>query len=1357
MSVLPKVPKSRKTYYFLLLLLFIMVVPGRLSAQSNVVNGQGVMTSPGGTEFLIYTPPGYNASIPAPLLINLHGQGQINPNPQWPGCFSIECLRTQGTDATPAYLIHQGQWPAPRPFIVVSPQLKRDYSIPNIGDQDWIASYIDEVVEYVKTIRTINLDKIYIMGLSLGGQGCMIYSAAYPNKVAAMVPMCGRTYDDDPESDDVLDQACSLVNMPMWLFHGTEDILLNYKNATRMDSAINACPNPGSIRPHVTLLDATEHNGMWNPLYNLAAGYPIYDWLLQFTKNSTANIPPYVNVGVDKKFLVADGTVYLFSEYFDADGSIVSVSWSQPQGNALTLEQTNTHILKVSNLQAGTFQFRLTVTDNLGAVSSDDVTVELLSMPGTHNRVTGFTLTNAAAGNTVIGPLVNDQIINKNTLGTNDFNVRATMASGGGVLKFRVNSNQYTRQIDGWNSNLYVYPHDYAPFGWKILPGDHVVCATPNTDSFGNGADGISKCVKFSVVTQTMQNYYPKPGQELSLLSSWGNETNGNGTSPLSFSDNFQIFNINKGVSQNGALTISGNESALWVRSGGEMTVSSNFTGMINIEGNGVAHVNTSQLVSFGSISPTSTIRFGANVTSIPARAYGNVEIIGSGTKTLGSGATIIAGNLVIGNDVILNGAANGTSNIQLTGNLTLQEDAEFNPAVKFSIVLSGGQPHSINLSGTKAMLNQLSILGNSVVSVSQGTISATLELGSTTGGGLSIQNGSELGLGKNHLAIIGNGTLNNQNQTGRVAFNRSKLSITSQAATHSNLYTKTTMDTVSVVITNLTGGGSLFLRDSLFVLDSVKSYNGTIHANGLLTLVSSASKTASISRVEGTGNILGAVRFHRFVRPGRLYRYLSFPVQNVKVSDLQKYVPVTGNFSGSSTGAGLTTNPSLFHYVEPLGWLPYPTVSNGEEFLIGKGYSVFIRKADDPTLIKLTGEVHVGDFAFQLNQGSALSNEGWSLLGNPYAAPIQWGSTGWSSNGINATAYIRDNEYGNGRFLYWDGEDGDVEFAGLIAQGQSFWVKAYDPNITPSLTVQENAKSGTQATLFRTKQEPSSTLTISLNHDGLTDRTFLKFNDRAGLKFDARIDGVKQRNSYYNLATLTADSVMVAIKNMPDTCSASLSLSVEDAEAGTYYLNFSGTAFEHRGFVLLDHYLDSLILIKPNDVYEFQVTGQATTYGNQRFKLLATVEIPQPEISIQDGQMVSSVATGNQWLLDGEEIPGATQPVYTPLVSGVYLVRVSKSSCSKTSSPFTYVITGVESNQLDYQLFPNPAQHQVTIKGVTKPISYILFNTWGQSIQTGQLSSDFTTINLNAAPGLYILCLEGESGTHRLKLFIKK
>ena len=1305
-------------------------------------------------KFWLYTPPGYDVSTPAPLLINLHGQGQIGDN--------LNLLINQSSDATPAYLIANSQWPASRPFIVVSPQLKRDLSIPNIGDQDWVASYIDEVVEYVKTQRNINPDKIYIMGLSLGGQGCMLYGAAYPNKVAAMVPMCSRT-------DDVIENgmACSLVNIPMWIFHGTEDITLNYSNATNMAAAINACPNPGSIKPHVTLLDAGEHTGVsvWNPLYNLDCGYPLYDWLLKFTKNSAANVPPYVNVGLDKKFLVSDGTIYLFGDYFDDDGTVASVAWTQIQGDALTLQQTNTNILKITNLLAGTFQFRLTVTDNLGGISTDDIVVQLYSsIPIGMNSVASFTLTNPTANNTPIGSLVNEQLINKSALGANDLNVRANVANGGGSVVFKVNSNQNTRRLDGWSSfnNFYVYPNDswYLPNGWKMLSGDHLVCATPYAD---NGTDGISKCVKFSVINPILQNYYPKAGQNLSLTASWGTGTDGNGASPTFFNSNtgsnFQIFNVNKAATQSDPLTIGGIESALWVRNGGEMNVNNTFTGVINVEGNGFVNVNTSQPVAFGSISPTSTIRFGANATSIPAHTYGNV-VVQSGTKTLSSGTTIITGDLTIGNDVIVNGAANNTSTIQLTGNLILQEDGEFNPTTKFGLTLSAGTPHTISLAGTKAVFNHLTILGTSVVTVAESTVPKTLEFGFSTGGGLTLETGSELNLGKNHLTITGAGTINPQNQTGKIAFDRSNIMVISNSASNSNLYTKPGSDSVAALITNLTGG-VLYLRDSVFLTDRVKIFNGPLHANNFLTLVSSATQTARIERVEGTGNILGAVRFQRYVRSGRMYRYLSFPVKNLKVSDLQKSVPVTGNFIGSSTGPGLSANPSLFQYVEPAGWLPYPTVTYTEEFSLGRGYSAFIRKPDDPSLIKVAGEVQVGDFVFQLNAGSEDSEFGFSLVGNPYAAPIQWGATGWVSTGINSTIYVRDNEYGNGvgRFLNWNGSTGDPEFAGLIAQGQAFWVKAFSPVITPSLSIMETAKVDGQATMFRTQSDEVSALTISLNQNGLTDRTFLVFNNQSDLSFDPKHDGLKRPNGYYNLATLTTDSVLVAIKNMPDTCKATMALAIENTKAGVYVFSFSGSALDgdrERSFTLKDNYLDSTVAVSRDQEYRFQVGAQPETFGKKRFQLIAEVDIPNPEISVEDGTLKSNADSGNQWLLNGEAIAGATQPNFTPIVSGTYQVQILKASCSKISEPFTYVITGAES-QRAIQLYPNPAQHSVSVKGILNVTPYKLITQWGQVIQSGWLTPDTTEIELKVASGLYLLVLEAESGVQRHKLIINK
>src|SRR4029077_19224722 len=59
----------------------------------------------------------------------------------------------------------------------------------------------------------------------------------------------------------------------------------------------------------------------------------------------------------------------------DSDGSIAGYVWTKTSGGAAALTNANTANLTASGLVAGTYVFRLTVTDNQGAQGSDDVTV----------------------------------------------------------------------------------------------------------------------------------------------------------------------------------------------------------------------------------------------------------------------------------------------------------------------------------------------------------------------------------------------------------------------------------------------------------------------------------------------------------------------------------------------------------------------------------------------------------------------------------------------------------------------------------------------------------------------------------------------------------------------------------------------------------------------------------------------------------------------------------------------------------------------------------------------------------------------------------------------------------------------
>ena len=104
------------------------------------------------------------------------------------------------------------------------------------------------------------------------------------------------------------------------------------------------------------------------------------------------NQAPVISAGPDRILPLPSAPATLFGVATDEDGTVASFNWVKLSGGSCTFTSTTALRPKISNLTTGTYVFRLTVTDDKGAVSTDDVTI-VADYPAVANAGLDLTLT----------------------------------------------------------------------------------------------------------------------------------------------------------------------------------------------------------------------------------------------------------------------------------------------------------------------------------------------------------------------------------------------------------------------------------------------------------------------------------------------------------------------------------------------------------------------------------------------------------------------------------------------------------------------------------------------------------------------------------------------------------------------------------------------------------------------------------------------------------------------------------------------------------------------------------------------------------------------------------------------------
>lgn len=185
---------------------------------------------------------GHFIPSPKPLIVFLHGASLCGRN--------LDRVLTYGTiDA-----IEMGYKPD---AYVLAPH--------NHGGA-WSPRRIMNLIRWAQDNYNIDSTRVYAIGMSLGGYGTLDLAAAYPDKIAAAVALCGGATATNLDA---------LNAVPLWIMHGTADRAVAVAQSDRVVTAMRRAQGE-TPRLIFDRIKGMNHSGLARVLYLPQT----YDWLL---------------------------------------------------------------------------------------------------------------------------------------------------------------------------------------------------------------------------------------------------------------------------------------------------------------------------------------------------------------------------------------------------------------------------------------------------------------------------------------------------------------------------------------------------------------------------------------------------------------------------------------------------------------------------------------------------------------------------------------------------------------------------------------------------------------------------------------------------------------------------------------------------------------------------------------------------------------------------------------------------------------------------------------------------------------------------------------------------------------------
>ncbi len=345
----------------------IVILISLLSVLCNPISAQRItkkMTNTG-LGYLEYLPLDYASSGKAyPVIIYLHGANETGN-----GTTELDKVSKWG----PLKAVNEGNELCftvngkSRCFIVIAPQTTDSV----IWDLDLIDEAVDQALENYRVDKKL----VFLTGFSTGGTGAWRYAYSdfnKPNRLTAIAPVSGR-------GDST--KLCYLADkdIAVWAFHGAKDNLFSKDSTINKVNALNRCVPAPDPEAKITLYPDGGHNAStWTKVYDITHTYQspnLFEWFL------SPNEPPLAKAGPDQVLTFPKDSTLLDGSASTDDKEITKYQWTLKSGGNVTIETPGSVSTKISGLQQGNYLFTLTVTDEEGATSSDDISIKVNPEP----------------------------------------------------------------------------------------------------------------------------------------------------------------------------------------------------------------------------------------------------------------------------------------------------------------------------------------------------------------------------------------------------------------------------------------------------------------------------------------------------------------------------------------------------------------------------------------------------------------------------------------------------------------------------------------------------------------------------------------------------------------------------------------------------------------------------------------------------------------------------------------------------------------------------------------------------------------------------------------------------------------